>query len=84
METPDSIPFVDDIINSYRHTAPYRVTPERQLWVAVAKQAIEDFTKGEETNMLNWIESDDFKFICKAVCIDHFSAAQHLKDIYCG
>jgi len=69
----------DDIISSCDATAPYRSTPERRLWISVLQLAIDDLAKNE---ILEWIETDDFKFICKAVGCRPVEAAKHLKVIH--
>lgn len=73
--TPD-----DDIILSCRLVQqPFRATPERRLWIRVLQFTIEELRSGQ---ILEWIESDDFKFICKAVGCRPGEARRHLRQTY--
>lgn len=75
--TPD-----DDIILSCRLMQPhFSATPERRLWIRVLELTIQELS-AEQTKMLKWIDSDDFKFICKAVGCRPKEAARHLRLTY--
>ena len=71
----------DDIIYSYGTTTPTVMTPERQLWIKVLEFALDELGT-DPAKILEWVDTDDFKFICKAVGVRPKTAAKHLKDIY--
>ena len=71
----------DDIIHSYGITRPTVMSPERQLWIKVLEFALDELGTDPD-KILEWIDSDDFKFICKAVGVRPKTAAAHLRDIY--
>ncbi len=74
----DLIPTDGDIIPSYEHsvTAPYRVTPERRLWIRVLELATIEMGKHQ---IMEWAQTEDFKFICRAVGIRSGEAADYLR-----
>lgn len=74
--TPDDIILSCNLMESH-----FKATPERRLWVRVLEFTIEDLC-GEKKKILKWIESDDFKFICKAVGCRPKEAAKHLRTRY--
>lgn len=77
----DELLISQDDINGMGHTAAYRLTPERQLWVRVLEFAWEEM-QDRPGKLLKWIETEDFRFICKAVGCRPGEAAKHIKVIY--
>lgn len=71
---------VDEML-SFGHTAEYIVTPERQMWIRVLEFAWEEM-QDNPNKLLKWIETDDFRFICRAVGCRPGEAARHIKVIY--
>ena len=72
----------NDTITPCEVTVPYKVTPERRLWICVAALAVEDLENGNSDELEQWIQSDTFKFICKALGARPGEAARYLRLTY--